>query len=141
MKTFYLDFAGYFISKDNLPKGESGIYFVYRGVYNKQSDNVQLNELIYIGKGEDIYARHHPHDRQNDFDSTLQKGEILIYSYTLVDESELSRVECGLIYKRKPRLNSNCTCSFDYPATHFVLSGCCYDFNPTDFILHDYEHC
>ena len=140
MKTYNLFFEGYRISKDSLPH-ESGVYFVYRGTYNKTTDKVHLSELIYIGQGEDIYKRHHPHEKQKEFESTLQDGEILIYSFTILTKDDLDRVECGLIYKRKPRLNDKCTCSFDYPETGFVLSGACADYNPKDFTLDAYEHC
>ena len=61
-KQINLVFEGYYISKDSLPH-DRGVYFVYRGIHNKITDKVELNELMYIGKADDIYDRHHPHDR------------------------------------------------------------------------------
>lgn len=138
-KQINLVFKGYYISKDALPH-YGGVYFVYRGIHNKITDKVELSELMYIGEAEDIYERHQTHERQNDFENRLQKGEIIIYSCAPVSNEDRKRAECGLIYKQQPPLNDKCTCSFDYPQTEFFLSGACDLFKSKHFTLQSYEH-
>ena len=81
---------------DRLPQ-LSGIYFVYRAKLNRATNNATVKELIYIGQAEDIYRRHHPHDRQADFDHQLQKDEdIICYAYCEYPTGDtLSLIEKG----------------------------------------------
>lgn len=127
MKTIELDFEGYWISKDVLPDYK-GIYCVYRATPHKHSDGtttVSLNELIYIGKAEDetIKERHSKHEKQDEFEKQLKEGEELCYSTVKVAKEDIDRVENGLIFKRKPRLNSDLTAAFKHEDTNFVLKG------------------
>ena len=142
MKTIELDFEGYWISKDVLPDYK-GIYCVYRATPHKHSDGtttVSLNELIYIGKAEDetIKERHDNHEKQPLFDATLCEGEELRYSTVKVSLEDIDRVENGLIFKRKPRLNDDLKDYFHHPDTHFVLTGKIKDIT-TDFTIEKTE--
>lgn len=127
MKTIKLNFEGYWTRKEVLPE-YSGVYCVYRAVPQKQLDGstkVTLEELIYIGKAEDetIRERHQNHERQKDFEEELREGEVLRYSTVEVTKEDIDRVENGLIFKHKPRLNSDLTDSFNHADTQFVLTG------------------
>ena len=138
MKTIELDFEGYWKSKDVLPDYK-GIYCVYRATPHKHSDGkttVSLNELIYIGKAEDetIKERHSKHERQDDFEKQLKEGEELRYSTVKVAKEDIDRVENGLIYQRKPRLNGELKESFNHSDTHFILKGTIRDIE-TDFTI------
>lgn len=127
MKTIELDFEEYWINKDVLPDYK-GIYFVYRATPHEHADGktiVSLNELIYIGKAETetIKERHSKHEKQDDFEKQLKAGEELRYSTAKVAKEDIDRVENGLIFKRKPRLNNDLTASFKHEDTNFVLKG------------------
>ena len=113
---------------DRLPQ-LSGIYFVYRAKLNRDNNTADVKELIYIGQSENIYQRHHPHDRQADFDHQLQKADdILCYAYCEHQLGEtLDLIENGLIFKRQPRLNNNYKDSFNHNDTQFVLMGSAHD--------------
>ncbi len=137
-KEYDLNFEGYWRNKEVLPE-YSGIYFVYRAVPhedpNTKKVTVTLKELIYIGQAENILERHKSHEKQTEFEQELKPGEELCYSTTEVTKNDLNRVENGLIYKRKPRLNDKGTQSFDHPRTTFILNGVFKDFSPNRFTL------
>ena len=125
MKDLMLNVEGYWTDKKYLPNYR-GIYFVYRAsnvhtnVYGGKEAN--LEELIYIGKADDqtILERHQNHEKQPLFDAALLEGEQLWYATIKVD-SDIDRVENGLIFKRKPRLNDKLTDTFNHPDTRFIL--------------------
>ena len=126
MKTIKLNFEGYWTSKEVLPE-YSGVYCVYRAVPQKQLDGstkVTLKELIYIGKAEDetIRERHQNHERQVDFENELREGEVLRYA-TVEVTTDGNCVENGLVFKHKPRLNSDLRDYFNHPDTHFIITG------------------
>lgn len=125
MKDVVLNLEGYWINKESLPKYR-GIYFVYRAsnVHFTALDGwtATLEELIYIGKADDqtILERHQNHEKQPLFDAALLEGEQLWYATINVD-SDIDRVENGLIFKRQPRLNDKLKATFNHPDTHFIL--------------------
>ena len=125
MKDIVLNVEGYWTDKKYLPDYR-GIYFVYRAsnVHTDVNGNgtATLEELIYIGKADDqtIFERHQNHEKQPLFDNALLKGEHLWYATIKVD-SDIDRVENGLIFKRQPRLNDNLKETFNHPDTHFIL--------------------
>lgn len=126
MKTIKLNFKGYWTRKEFLPE-YSGVYCVYRAVPQKQLDGstkVTLKELIYIGKAEDetIRERHQNHERQVDFEKELREGEVLRYA-TVEVTTDIDRIENGLVFKHKPRLNSELRDHFNHPDTHFIITG------------------
>lgn len=121
MKTYNLNYEGYFVDKDDLPH-YAGLYSVYTGIYNTETDEVMLRELIYIGEAEDIYARHHPHNKQAEFDAELRRGEILIYA-TAHHAEDRVRIQDALIYRVQPKLNTQATKSFNHPDTIINVKG------------------
>ena len=105
MKKMNLIFDGY--CKEGLEKllpKKSGIYFVYRGV-PYPNETVDIKELIYIGKADDINQRFSPHDKHDLFVEQCAVGEYVYYSYVLVRKSDLDIVENALVYNLKPVLN------------------------------------
>ena len=126
MKTIKLNFEGYWTSKEVLPE-YSAVYCVYRAVPKLDSNGkrtVSLKELIYIGKAEDetIRERHQNHERQVDFENELREGEVLRYA-TVEVTTDVNCVENGLVFKHKPRLNSDLKDHFNHPDTHFIITG------------------
>lgn len=116
--TYNLNITDYCYDKDNLPK-YNGIYFVYRAQKN------QLVKLIYIGKADDqtIYQRHHPHEKQEQFDKQLQEGEKLCYLTVEIDRRSLDCIENGLIYYYKPSLNDELKDHYKHQDAKFILGG------------------
>lgn len=121
MKTYNLNYEGYYVNKDDLPH-YAGLYSVYVGTVDTKEEKVSLRELIYIGESGDIYERHHPHNKQAEFDAELRRGEILIYATAHHAEDRL-RIQDALIYKVKPKLNGLSTQSFNHPDTEIFTSG------------------
>lgn len=125
MKDIVLNVESYWTDKKYLPDYR-GIYFVYRAsnvhANGFGSWNANIEELLYIGKADDqtIFERHQKHEKQPLFDAALLEGEQLWYATIKVD-SDIDRVENGLIFKRQPRLNDILKKTFNHPDTHFVL--------------------
>ena len=86
MKSFIINIQGYYLdeSRKFFPL-TSGIYFVYRGIHDKERKRAILNELIYIGETDNLYQRHNEHDRRQDFLNSLREGEVLFYCYAETD--------------------------------------------------------
>ena len=135
MKDFYLKFEGYWgdRNKGGLPN-YSGIYIVYRSVYNAQTDKVSLIEIIYIGKADNIHDRHLDHEKYEVFLSQLQYGEELCYSCAPLDK-DVEVVENALIFAQKPVLNEKGKTEFNYDRTHVKMDGACACMKYTDFFV------
>lgn len=126
MRSFRLNFEGSLLDKDrkNLPT-YPGIYLVYRGFLMKEINALHCTEIIYIGQAEDIRRRHSAHEKRSAFINTLQKNEVLFYSYAKADLADLDRIENALVYFHKPILNDNGKNTFLYPATEVISEGQC----------------
>lgn len=126
MKSYTLNFNGYWreSKKDGIPE-VSGVYLVYRCVYNSQSRTVTLRELIYIGKAINVNRRVAEHSSRLDFHSELQEGEEICYSVAEVSIFDYNLVENALIFAQKPRLNEKGKDSFNYPDSSFNIVGRC----------------
>lgn len=121
MDVIKLEFSGYFISKDQLPQ-ISGIYTVYRGIYNKLADTVSLKEMLYIGESADIWGRVTSHNKEDAWKRRLKDGEILIFSYAPITIGR-ERAEAALIFKHKPPLNTLCVDNFAFKSLKVDVSG------------------
>lgn len=134
IQEYSLDFKGYWreVNKNGMPS-KTGIYLVYRCVYNKSSNTVGLKEIIYIGQAENAHDRIANHDRLDDFKSRLQDGEELCYSFAEVSKSDLDIVENALIFAQKPILNDRLKDSFNFGAVTVKLDGRCACMKYTDF--------
>ncbi len=126
MRDFKLDFEGYFIDMNALPT-YGGIYLVYKGCYNPQTDKVDLDELIYIGEAENIRKRHTDgHEHQDDFDSEVEdlaNGRVIYAAAEIENEADRKRVENALIYHHDPKYNTDGTDSFHHPTTRVISEG------------------
>ena len=134
VKAYSLNFNGYWreINKSGIPS-KSGIYLVYRCVYNENSNTVGLKEIIYIGQAENVHDRIANHDRLNDFNAQLQRNEELCYAVAVVPSSDLDVVENALIFAQKPILNDSLKDSFNYGAVTVKVDGRCACMKYTDF--------
>lgn len=134
LKSYSLNFEGYWreINKNGIPS-KSGIYLVYRCVYDAKSNTVGLKEIIYIGQAENMHDRVANHDKLGAFNSQLQRGEELCYSVATVSNADLDVVENALIFAQKPVLNDKLKDSFNYGAVTVKLDGRCACMKYTDF--------
>lgn len=134
IKSYSLDFQGYWreVNKNGIPS-KSGVYLVYRCIYNTASNTVGLKDIIYIGKAENAHDRIANHDRLEDFKTQLQDGEELCYSFAEVPVTDLDIVENALIYAQKPVLNDSLKNSFSHGAVAIKVDGRCACMKYTDF--------
>jgi len=123
-ETYNVEFNGYRrnVNIGGLPT-YSGVYTVYRCIYNVEEDNVSVNELIYIGKAGNIRTRIGNHEKTNDWEDYLEDGEILCFGYANVSEDYNERVEAALIFRNQPPENTEYKNSFPYEETTVNLSG------------------
>lgn len=134
IKSYSLNFNGYWreINKNGIPS-KTGIYLVYRCVYDAKNNTVGLKDIIYIGQAENIHDRIANHERLEDFKSQLIKGEELCYSVAEVSASDLDVVENALIFAQKPVLNEQLKDTFNYGAVTVKVDGRCACMKYTDF--------
>lgn len=123
-KTFNLDFDGYWREKNKsgIPD-KSGLYCVYSCIYNKSEKTVSIRNLLYIGQSEFVMSRLSNHEKLDMWNAELKSGETLCYSYTSVSLADLDRCEAALIYKHKPKINTEYVNNFPFPETTIQLTG------------------
>lgn len=126
MKEFSLVFEGYYITMDALPE-YGGIYLVYKGSYNKETNTVSLVELVYIGEADNIKKRHTDgHEHQKDFENKVKdipNGKVIYSVAKLENEEDRERVENALIYYTQPDINTTGKSRFKYPVTRVISNG------------------
>lgn len=134
IKSYSLVFNGYWreVNKNGVPS-KTGIYLVYRCVYDAKSNTVGLKNIIYIGQAVNAHDRIANHERLNDFKNQLQQGEELCYSFAEVSSSDLDIVENALIFAQKPILNEQLKDTFNYGAVTVKVDGRCACMKYTDF--------
>lgn len=123
MRKFNLNFIGYYSDEKRveLPK-KSGVYMVFVG--QPLPDNkVDLKELIYIGKAEDLNQRLVTHDKHEKFCEKCKEGEFPYYSYTLVKTEDLDIVENALVYNTKLELNDRLKFNYNHTDSVRLLMG------------------
>jgi len=126
LPTYKKVFEGYRIDSDvdTLPR-ESGVYMIYRCVFDKKTNSVDLKELFYIGKASDLLQEVKYHKRREEFLAQARDGEVICYSFALVNKLQYDIIENSLIFMQKPRLNNNLTDSYDHQDAVFHFSGAC----------------
>ena len=136
MKRYNINFKGYRrdCNKATLPH-DSGIYMVYRCIYDSLTDKVTLKEIIYIGQAEDLCDRLNNHDKRPLFLKACERGEEICYAYANVSMDDLNIVENALVFAQKPRLNSDLIDSFNHESASFLVEGKCALLNYTDFTI------
>lgn len=103
----------------------SGIYLVYRGVLTPDGKRLRCNDILYIGRADDIRRQLSIHSKRAEFLKRVEDGEVLFYSYAKADKDELARIENALIFEHKPILNDSGKDSFLYPSTEIISDGQC----------------
>jgi hypothetical protein len=124
-KTYQLDFNGYWLEQHagGLP-AESGIYAVYAGLYNSQTDTVTLNRLLYLGEAADMCNRVSGHERRPAWKRQLRAGEVLCFSAALIGPiADRQRAEAAMIFKHKPVCNTEYVDSFPFETTTIGTGG------------------
>lgn len=123
-KTYNQVFKGYWRYKNRggVPK-TSGVYCVYRGTYNSNSDTVSLERLLYIGQAKNINERLENHEKLPEWEKYLKMGEEIIFSCTELELSNLDRFEAAMIYEHKPPVNEEYVNNFPYDTTIVYTSG------------------
>lgn len=118
-KTYNLNFIGYKWEKD-LPQ-EAGVYLTYTVKYNSNTNEYNIDKLVYIGESQDIKGRQVEHLADGDY----PQGAKLAYAYALVSGGEDNRKRCeaALIFKVKPEWNTANKQSFSYDSTTVISIG------------------
>ncbi len=138
MNTYNLNFKGYWrdLNRSGIPD-TSGIYLVYKCVYNENVKNLSLIEILYIGQAENLRERIDSHEKRSSFfnECNKERNEIICYSVTEVEPSELNLVENALIYAQKPKLNEQNRDKYSYEPAIFHIEGDCILLREKDFTL------
>lgn len=136
MKKYNVTFLGYRrdANAGTLPSS-SGIYMVYRCVYNKEAQTVDLKELFYIGQAFDLNDEINYHARHKEFLAQAKEGEQICYAYARVDRADLDIIENALIYAQKPRLNKNLKDNYNHEPAEFQIEGKCKLLKYTNFTI------
>ena len=123
-KTFNLDFEGYWrdINKAGLPT-YSGNYVVYEATFNKDKETVSLHRIIYIGEAANVQSRISNHEKRNEWIKEIGIGKTLCYSTCHVESSYRERAEAALIFKHKPKLNTEYENNFPFDTTTIQTKG------------------
>lgn len=126
LPTYNVSFGGYILDKDRdkLPE-YSGVYMIYRCVYNEVTKKGSLIELFYIGKATNIQQEICYHKRRSEFLAHAKQGEQICYAYASVNRVQYDVVENGLIFMQKPSLNNNLVDSYNHHDAEFHFSGRC----------------
>lgn len=121
---FSIQMIGYYMEsdKDKLP-AKSGIYCVYNCKYNAATDKVSLNNIIYIGESDDIKSRVANHDKHPAWQRHVKHGEVLCFSFGLIEADNRVRCEAAIIFRHNPPENTEYTNAFPFDQTRISLSG------------------
>jgi hypothetical protein len=125
--TYNLKFQGYWrrVNVSSIPD-ESGIYCVYECKYNPVKKTVTLINLLYIEQSENVKTRIQNHEKLNDIEMYIKKGDSnneLCFSFASVETANRDRVEAAMIYKHKPPFNDYYTDKFDFDKTTIISTG------------------
>ena len=115
MDVLNIDFKGYRLDADvRTLSNVSGIYIVYRCLYDSIKNIVDIKELLYIGQTYNLRDNLMNHDKKLRWLKECSEKETLCYAYAEVEKDKLDRVENGLIFMQKPRMNEILTDSYNY---------------------------
>ncbi len=85
---------------------ESGIYCVFRAAKDPETDDMDVQELLYVGEHRSArygLEHHQDHDKWQAF---LQPGEELWYAVGLSGHANRERLAAAMINAHKPRFNN-----------------------------------
>ena len=126
LPVYNITFNGYKLERnvDSLPTN-SGIYMIYRCVYNPTTNKVNLKELFYIGKATNIHDEVRYHKRRDEFLAQAKQGEEICYANADVSRVQYDIIENALIYMQEPRLNNDLKDNYHHQNAEFHFSGRC----------------
>ena len=119
-----LEFDGYWRESaiSGLPEA-SGVYCVYTCIFNKEEKNVTLKKLIYIGESENVNNRVKNHEKWDEWESYLNSGEQLCFSYAEIDGYYRERAEAAMIFHHDPPVNTEYVDYFPFDRTRITTKG------------------
>ena len=119
-----IEFQGYW--RDKKKRGipaEPGLYCVYTCIYSGKKQECSPQKLVYIGSAGNVRERLEDPPELEDWESHIDTGEELCYSYAAMAEEHREAYAAALIGRNKPPENAvPGEPSMDGGAV-FVLSG------------------
>ncbi|MGR4067788.1 hypothetical protein OCT51_13470 [Halomonas sp. LR3S48] len=104
---------------------DSGIYCVFRAAKDPETNNMEVQQLLYVGEHRNVRygLQHHP-DKER-WHAFLQPGEELWYSMGLSGHVNRERLAAAMIHAHKPRFNgsSEYLDRFPFPETTVHIYG------------------
>ena len=91
--------------------------------HNKEEKTVSIKRLIYIGESEDVNNRISGHEKWDDWESYLNKGEVICVSCAPVSDGNRVRAEAAMIYKHDPPENTEYVGYSPFDKTKITTSG------------------
>ncbi|BBA37376.1 uncharacterized protein sS8_5459 [Methylocaldum marinum] len=124
MGSFTIEFQGYWREKKKggIP-AKAGIYCVYTCIYSGKKQTCSPQKLVYIGASENVKECLRDHAKQEDWESHIDTGEELCFSFAPMDVEMLERCAAALIVRHKPPENTEYTGSSPFESATFTLSG------------------
>jgi hypothetical protein len=119
-----VEFEGYWREKrkGGIPAGP-GLYCVYTCLYSGRKQTCSPQKLVYIGASENVRACLADHGKQKAWESHIDTGEELCFSYAPLAAEDLEHCAAALIFKHKPPENTVYVQSFPFDRTSLALSG------------------
>ena len=109
-----LDWDGVWeIKEDDIPSNttdEEGIYMVICGKRSSEPNKWDTSsyELLYIGEAEEVRSSFAPHEKWSCWKENCKNHILLKVAKCKLGTTKRQKVECCLIYKRKPTCNDEC---------------------------------
>ena len=127
MATYHIHIEGYWLdhNKSGLPD-YSGIYFVFRCVYNSNANTADIKQLLYIGQtGQSggIRDRLVNHEKYEEFQNACKENELVCYATSEVPVDDLDIIENALISAEQPPINEELKDHFKYDESTIKTSG------------------
>lgn len=118
-----LNFEGYWREKKKASvPAASGVYCVYTCIYSGKKQTCSPQKLLYIGASDNVRASLVEPPQQDAWESHLDVGEELCFSFAPVDPERCARCAAALIRKNKPPENDKAAILEPAPG-RFVVSG------------------
>ena len=97
---------------------------MYACTYNPQEKTVSIRKLVYIGEAANVNERVSAHERWQDWERELKRGEELRFNAALISpDSDRQRAEAAMIHHHKPPCNVEYVDSFPHEQTTISTSG------------------
>lgn len=97
MAEYSLDIQGYYLQgKSDCIPASQGIFFVYRGLYDKERNMAILKELLYIGETSNLNTSVNNQDNSK-YSKSFFEDERLFFSYAIIAGSENERKQIANI--------------------------------------------